>query len=197
MSQSDPPRPPPPSSPTPPTSPTTPQVGHVGHDVGPCGGAGHDPAHSGPLALTAAERRDGSDHGDELGYDAPSGLTPKQDQAIIALLNEPTIAKAATALGVSERTLHRWLEEETFHRAFRKARREAFAQAIAVTQRYTPMAVHTLAKVMTDGSVQASARVSAATNLLRFGREALELDDLAGRLEALERDSKPKDDWRR
>jgi hypothetical protein len=45
--------------------------------------------------------------------------------------------------------------------------------------------------------VQASARVSAATNLLRFGREALELDDIAGRLEALERDSKPKDDWRK
>jgi hypothetical protein len=205
LSHSDPPaspnRPRPPSLPTPPTSPTTPSVGHVGHDVGACSGAGHDPAPSGPLALTAAERRNApnhiGDHGDELGYDAPSGLTPKQDQAIIALLNEPTIAKAATALGVSERTLHRWLEDETFHRAFRKARREAFAQAIAVTQRYAPMAVHTLAKVMTDTSVQASARVSAATNLLRFGREALELDDLAGRLEALERDSKPKDDWRR
>lgn len=197
MSHSDPPRPRPPSSPAPPTSPTTPdvgpEVGHAGHDVGPCGGAGHDLAPSGPLALTAAERRDApnhiGNHGDELGYDAPSGLTPKQDQAIIALLNEPTIAKAATALGVSERTLHRWLEDETFHRAFRKARREAFAQAIAVTQRYAPMAVHTLAKVMTDTSVQASARVSAATNLLRFGREALELDDLAARIEALEQEA--------
>ena len=188
MSHSDPPRPTRPPT-TPPAPPLPPEVGHVGHDVGPCGGAGHDPAPSGPLALTAAERLDGSDHADELGYDAPSGLTPKQDQAIIALLNEPTIAKAATALGVSERTLHRWLEDETFHRAFRKARREAFAQAIAVTQRYTPMAVHTLAKVMTDTSVQASARVSAATNLLRFGREALELDDLAARIEALEQEA--------
>ncbi len=123
-----------------------------------------------------------------LDYDAPSGLTPKQDQAILALLSEPTISKAAGALGVSERTIHRWLEDETFHRAFRKARREAFAQAIAVTQRYAPVAVHALAKVMTDGSVQASARVSAATALLKFSREALELDDLAARIEALERD---------
>jgi hypothetical protein len=192
MSHSDPPRPTRPPT-TPPAPPLPPQVGHVGHDVGPCGGVGPDPATSGPLALTAAERRDApnhiGDHADELGYDAPSGLTPKQDQAIIALLNEPTISKAAGTLGVSERTIHRWLEDETFHRAFRKARREAFAQAIAVTQRYTPVAVHTLAKVMTDGSVQASARVSAATNLLRFGREALELDDLAARIEALEHEA--------
>jgi hypothetical protein len=188
MSHSDPPRPTRPPT-TPPAPPLPPEVGHVGHDVGPSGGVGPDPAPSGPLALTAAERLDASDFGDELGYDAPSGLTPKQDQAIIALLNEPTIAKAATALGVSERTLHRWLEDETFHRAFRKARREAFAQAIAVTQRYAPVAVHTLAKVMTDTSVQASARVSAATNLLRFGREALELDDLAARIEALEQEA--------
>jgi len=138
-----------------------------------------------------------NDPGVDFDYEAPSGLTPKQDQAIIALLNEPTISKAAGALGVSERTIHRWLEDETFHQAFRKARREAFAQAIAVTQRYAPMAVHALAKVMTDGSVQASARVSAATALLRFSRESIELDDIAGRIEALERDSKPKEDWRR
>ena len=75
-----------------------------------------------------------------------------------------------------------------FARAFRKARREAFSQAIAACQKYTPLAVHALAKIVTDGSVQASARVSAASALLKFGRESIELDDLArSRIETLER----------
>ncbi len=190
---STPPTPPPTATPAPPLPP---HVGPQSHDVGTTGERAGHPDQSGPFVPALVEGV-GSDTSVTLDYDAPSGLTPKQDQAILALLSEPTISKAAGALGVSERTIHRWLEDETFHRAFRKARREAFAQAIAVTQRYAPVAVHALAKVMTDGSVQASARVSAATALLRFSRESIELDDIAGRLEALERDSKPKDDWRR
>jgi len=181
------------STPAPTATPAPPLPTHVGHqggDVGTTGDRAGHPDQSGPLvpAPIGGVGGVGSDLAVTLDYDAPSGLTPKQDQAILALLSEPTISKAASALGVSERTIHRWLEDETFHRAFRKARREAFAQAIAVTQRYAPMAVHALAKVMTDGSVQASARVSAATALLKFSREALELDDLAARIEALERD---------
>jgi hypothetical protein len=43
-------------------------------------------------------------------------------------------------------------------------------------------------KVMTDGIVQASARVSEERALLKFSREALELDALAARIETLERD---------
>ncbi len=125
-----------------------------------------------------------------------SAFTPKQDQAIVALLAEPSIARAAVVVGVSERTLHRWLEDDVFAKAFRKARREAFSQAIAACQKYAPLAIHALAKIVTDGSVQASARVSAASALLKFGRESMELDDLAGRIETLERDAERKDDRR-
>ncbi len=57
----------------------------------------------------------------------------------------------------------------------------------ATAQRDTPLAVHALAKIVTDGSVQASARVSAASALLKFGRDSIELDDLASRIETLER----------
>ena len=56
--------------------------------------------------------------------------------------------------------------------------------------------MHALAKIVTDGSVQASARVSAASALLKFGRESIELDDLAGRIETLERDAERKEDRR-
>ena len=115
------------------------------------------------------------------------GLTPKQESAIVALLNEPTIARAASSINMAERTLYRWLDDPAFSGAYRRARREAFAQAIALTQRYAPAAVHALAKIMSDETATHASRVSAASALLRFSRESLELDDLAARLEALER----------
>ena len=66
------------------------------------------------------------------------------------------------------------------------AKWEAFGQAIALTQRYAPVAVNTLVQVMMDDSAPSSSKVAAATTLLRFGREGIELDDLAVRVEALE-----------
>jgi hypothetical protein len=120
----------------------------------------------------------------------PDGLTPKQGQAIDALLREPTLARAAAAAGVNDRTLRRWLVEPAFRSALLAARREAFGQAIGLTQRYAPVAVATLVKVMNDASAAASAKVTAAGVLLRFGREGIELDDLAERVDALERAAK-------
>lgn len=121
-----------------------------------------------------------------------SGLTPKQEDAIVRLINEPNIAKVAEACEVTDRTVYRWLQEPAFSAAYRKARRDAFSQAIALTQRYAPMAVNVLAKVMADQDAPHHARVTAAVNLLRFGREAIELDDLAARVEALEQAASTK-----
>ncbi len=67
-----------------------------------------------------------------------------------------------------------------------RARRDAFDQAIALTQRYASLAVTTMAKVMTDPNAPHTAKVSAATAMLRFGRESIEMDDLCARVEALE-----------
>ena len=114
------------------------------------------------------------------------GLTAKQEDAIIALLNEPTLSKAASAAGVGERTLYNWLREPVFSSRYRDARREAFSHAISLTQKYAPAAVAALTQVMADSSAPHSAKVQAASTLLRFGRQGIELDDLAARVEALE-----------
>ena len=113
-------------------------------------------------------------------------LSPKQEKAILALLQEPTIAKPARAAQIGDRTIHRWLCDPDFGKAYRKARREAFGHAIALTQHYAPLAVNTLATIMADTSAPSHARVTAASTLLKFGREGIELDDLAARIEALE-----------
>lgn len=116
------------------------------------------------------------------------GLTPAQANAVIALLNEPSISRAAKAAGVGERTIHSWLDrDDAFIAAYRKARRQTFGTAIALTARFAPMAVNVLAKIMVDVQAPYASRVAAASNLLRFGRECVELDDLAQRVEALER----------
>ncbi len=113
-------------------------------------------------------------------------LSAQQRAAVVALLSEPTIAKAAETSGVSERTLYRWLAEPVFAREFRKARRDAFTHAVSLCQRYSAGAVNALAKIAMDTSAPHASRVSAATNILKFGRESMELDDLAARVDALE-----------
>lgn len=114
-------------------------------------------------------------------------VTSRQERAIMALLVEPSVAKAAESSGTGLRTLHRWIKEDrVFIDAYRSARREAFSHAISLTQRMAPHAVHTLAKIMSDTAAPYQARVAAATGLLRFGRDSIELDDLAARVEALE-----------
>ena len=126
------------------------------------------------------------------------GVRPDQEKAIVALLNQPTVAKAAEQAGVGERTVYRWLAEPAFSRAYRDARRESFRHAVALTQRYAALAVQTLAKVMADTSCSPSAKVAAATSLLKFSRESIELDDLAARVEVLEQTAEsPAASWQR
>ncbi len=120
-------------------------------------------------------------------------LTHAQQQSIFALLAEPSIAAAAAKAGVGERTLHRWLRQEVFGSVYRDSRREAFIQAIGLTQRSAAAAVATLLRIMHDPKATWSARVAAATNVLRFARESIELDDLAERLIKLEKATQQED----
>ena len=132
-------------------------------------------------------KRDNAKPGaDDEAVDPIPGLNARQERAVLALLREPTVPKAAESVGVSERTLYRWLDIPAFSKAFFKARRQAFGQAIGLMQHYAPHAVNTLVKAMADAATPAHVKVSAATAILKFGREGIELDDLAARVEALE-----------
>jgi hypothetical protein len=83
------------------------------------------------------------------------------------------------------------MSEHSFRSAVLAARREAFGHAIALTQKYAPVAVAALVKVLQDATVPPGAKVTAAAVLLRFGREGIELDDLAERVAALEQAMPP------
>ncbi len=121
-----------------------------------------------------------------MAYNRLDKLTPRQERAITALLTEHNVERAAATAKVGTRTICRWLDEPDFAAAYRRARRKAFGQAITLTQRYAPLAVNTLAKVMMDDSAPHNAKVRAAATMLKFGRDGIELDDLAARVEELE-----------
>ena len=120
-----------------------------------------------------------------------NGLSAAQEQAIVALLNETTVRKAAEVCGIGERSMHRYLEDPVFAKAYRRARADAFKHAISHAQKYAPVCLNVLVQIAADAKAPHSSRVAAAANVLKFGRESLELDDLAARVEALEQVSKP------
>jgi hypothetical protein len=110
----------------------------------------------------------------------------RQDQFIVALLEHPTLDKAAAALGVSDVTLWRTLKKPEFADAFRKARREAFSQSIARLQHASNAAVGTLLRVMTDREAPAASRVRAADVVLQTALRGMEIEDIDARLSLLE-----------
>ncbi|MCA9306023.1 MAG: hypothetical protein KDA16_05795 [Phycisphaerales bacterium] len=124
--------------------------------------------------------------GDRESSPLSEQTTAKQERAIIALMTESSVAAAARAAGVAERTIHTWLRDEAFRDLYRRARREAFDRAISMTQQYAAAAVKTLLQVMADKGASHQSRVSAAVAVLRFGREGMELDELQARVERLE-----------
>src|SRR5262249_36392554 len=113
-------------------------------------------------------------------------LTRKQEALISTLLTAPSLAAAAQQAGLSEVTAWRWLKDATFQAAYREARRAVVQQAIVQVQQATGTAVQPLVAVMQDAEASASAKVSAAKNILDTAVKAVELEDLEARITALE-----------
>ena len=111
----------------------------------------------------------------------------REETAIAALLSEPTIAKAATRAGISESTLLRWLQDPEFKAKHRAARRSIVEGAIGRLQQATTDAVATLQRNLTCGLP--AVEVGAARSILDQAIKAVELVDLAERVEILEQAS--------
>jgi hypothetical protein len=113
-------------------------------------------------------------------------LPPRQARALAALLVAPSVADAARETGVPERTLRRWVGEDTTFRAeLRAARVELRAGLSAALRARALEAVDTLATVMGDASSPAASRVSAARTLLELTIRD-QAEDLAERMQRLE-----------
>jgi transposase-like protein len=116
-----------------------------------------------------------------------TALSRKKTKAIATLLGHHSIRKAAEAAGVGESTLFRWLRQDrAFKNAYREARRQAVQQAISRLQNIAIEAVSVLQQIMVDRNQPSSSRVACAKTILDTSLKAIELEDLAIRVEGLE-----------
>ena len=114
-------------------------------------------------------------------------LRPRQQRAILALIECPTVQGAAASAGIGSATLYRWMGDENFRIAFRTARMEVVQQAMTRLQRASGQAVGTILAIMADSDVPASVRLSAAKAALEMVHRSLETEDLSERISALEK----------
>ncbi len=111
----------------------------------------------------------------------------KMEDAVAALLTQRNVEEAAKTVGISTRTMLRWIKEPEFQTAYREARRVAYSQAVAKLQQGATAAATTLLKVMLDQSTPASVRVRAAECIMNHSSKAIEIEDVEARVAELER----------
>lgn len=115
-------------------------------------------------------------------------LTTKQAAAIAALLEGNNQAGAATAAGVTKRTVQRWLIDPTFTAALREgsdaAIQAASARLAALAEHAVTAIAATMQQPMTPG---AGVRLRAADALLSHALRIREHTDILERLAQLEK----------
>ncbi len=114
-------------------------------------------------------------------------LTPRQERALVALLDCGETKRAAEVAKVGEVTLWRWLQSPDFQTRYRAARRQLVETAIAQLQSDCTIAVRVLREVAEDKEAPASSRVSAAKTIIEQSVGAIQLIDLQERIEQLEK----------
>ncbi len=112
-------------------------------------------------------------------------LTPKQERALVALLDCGEIKKAAEIAEVGEVTLWRWLQSPEFQSRYRGARRQLVETAIAQLQSDCTTAARVLREVAEDREAPASSRVAAARTILEQSIGGVELTELRQEVEEI------------
>ncbi len=114
----------------------------------------------------------------------PDRLTPKQTQAVAALLTGATCQEVATSLGITDRTLRTWKQLPAFAAALQEARQEILDGMIGVLLNMTPKAALTLRNLMDCD--EAPTRCRAALGVVDRVIKAFEIKEIVERLAALE-----------
>ena len=115
-------------------------------------------------------------------------LNSRQRKAIAALLSSRNVQEAAQTANIGERTLYRWLAENT---VFRAALYAAEGEAIdAATRRLLSLkdtAIDTLAEVIAAPEKSPTGRLRAAQGVLDYLLKMRELRNLENRITELEK----------
>ena len=114
-------------------------------------------------------------------------LTRNQVKAIKALLEYPTIEKAAAAIGVNPRTIGRWLDDRSFRAELSRAEGEALDRVTRKLLYLGDHAVNALASVLQEPNQRgASNKRLAAQTILTQLLKLRELRNIEERIADLE-----------
>lgn len=119
-------------------------------------------------------------------------LSANQQKAIAALLTCKNNEEAAGKVGITPRTLSRYLSEPEFKSEYQKAFSSLVEGATRQAQKNLEPAVNTLKTLMEDKSQNGQIRVSAARSLLEYSMKLSERIDILERLDRLEESLKRK-----
>jgi AcrR family transcriptional regulator len=122
--------------------------------------------------------------------DTADKLPGRQEQALAALLSNPTVRDAAKAARLSEATIYRYMRDQLFAERLREARRGLVEQLTTRLQAKADASAKVLSDIAEDDSKPASVRVAAAKAVIDYTLKTFELGDLNERLKVLEQNLK-------
>jgi hypothetical protein len=116
---------------------------------------------------------------------------PKKDRlreaAISALLSSRSVEVAAKKVGVSAKSLSRWLQDAEFRSEYQAIKRDLLRAGIGRLARLVYDAAEVLGDVAKKkGRPYQAARAHAATSIIRLSLDASVIDDIEERLRKLE-----------
>jgi alpha-beta hydrolase superfamily lysophospholipase len=136
---------------------------------------------------TPAERPQVAAGGRETGRKGHGAKSaPARERAILALLSERTMGQASARCGVGERTLRRWLTEDSeFKAEYEAARSVMFQVGMSRIQALAGRAVETLEDLL--GAKQyPSVRLGAARTVAEIGMHQYDADTILRKLDKVE-----------
>lgn len=114
-------------------------------------------------------------------------ISTKQHNAIVALLEKPTVEQAAESAGISSKTIYRWMEEPGFRSALSSAEEGVLDESTRRLMQLSSQAIDALENVMHNPSQEgASNKRLAALAMLDQLCKFRELRNLEERLSTLE-----------
>lgn len=122
-------------------------------------------------------------------------LSRSKERAVVAMMAHPSIAEAAKSAGVSESSIWRWLQDDSFQVRLRAAQGKVMDGALSSLQGSMTSAVDCLVRNLNCGTP--TAEVQAAKTILDFTLKTREQFDYLERIKALEAALKAREDAER
>jgi hypothetical protein len=118
--------------------------------------------------------------------DTLAELSPRQYNVLQALLETGDTGAAAKAAGVHIKTVQRYLQDDTFARAYRALRNIALAETTAALQQQARTAVETMGAAMSEDVSDMRVRLQGARGTLDYLVKLTELESRVRELDEIE-----------